>query len=486
MYRSGMDSKNDWKAVDSALRRLAADQSARDHEIGEWLIAAEESEAWKPSGFASIYEYAARLFGWGYQATCERLRVAKALRELVGFAAELKTGKMPWSVVREATRVAVLETEADWLAFARGKTVRVVEAKVARHVKGESPEDKGDPSRVKFRMHLEFSPGQWAVVARRIGELRDGDSTLTDEEAIFLLAQIEEGSGGESAVPAFRIEMRVEPDGTAFMEGAAGEHVEVSAVDAEVAKCDATVWEHVAGGPLKRKRTEIPAATLRALRALSGGRCELCRVRIKPHGHHADLVSEGGGNELSNIIDLCPAHHTRAHEGTLVIEGTRDDGWIFKHADGALYGGVREAAPDTVAVQAFGDAFLALRALGYRESEIRPVLKDLRDFENPTPAAIVKAALAAFHARKYRLDPTPASYVRERRAKYGEFPRGELRNAAARKSGEFPRGESRPAVARKLGKSPRGELPSGPARKSGKFPRGERGPLRSGSSRARP
>lgn len=89
-----MSDQNRWKDVDAALRVLATERCAADFEIGELLLAAEDTEPWLSYGYRSIYEYASRLFGWGYIATCERLRVAKALCELPGFAAELKSGRM--------------------------------------------------------------------------------------------------------------------------------------------------------------------------------------------------------------------------------------------------------------------------------------------------------------------------------------------------------------------------------------------------------
>ena len=42
-------------------------------------------------------------------------------------AAALESGALHWSAVRELTRVAVAETEHDWIAQAVGKTLRQVE-----------------------------------------------------------------------------------------------------------------------------------------------------------------------------------------------------------------------------------------------------------------------------------------------------------------------------------------------------------------------
>src|SRR6185436_19124620 len=62
------------------------------------------------------------------------------------------------------------------------------------------------------------------------------------------------------------------------------------------------------------------------------------------------------------------------HRGQLVVEGRISTGLTFRHADGTVYGnGVR---PRELAM--FEEAFRALRALGFRESEARRGLESVR------------------------------------------------------------------------------------------------------------
>jgi hypothetical protein len=67
------------------------------------------------------------------------------------------------------------------------------------------------------------------------------------------------------------------------------------------------------------------------------------------------------------LITLCGAHHRALHRGALCVERTPASGLTFRHADGSAYG--RVGAP--VAADATSKAFLALRSLGFRESEVR-------------------------------------------------------------------------------------------------------------------
>jgi hypothetical protein len=75
-------------------------------------------------GFGSFNEYIERMFGYAPRSTQEKLRVAEALERLPVIAHALESGSLNWSAVREVTRVAVAETEGQWLEVASGKTVR--------------------------------------------------------------------------------------------------------------------------------------------------------------------------------------------------------------------------------------------------------------------------------------------------------------------------------------------------------------------------
>ena len=81
-----------------------------------------------------------RTFGYAPRIAHERLRVAQALDGLPDLRARLAEGQLNWSAVRELTRVAVPETEADWIEAADGQTVRDVERMVRGRVPGDRPE----------------------------------------------------------------------------------------------------------------------------------------------------------------------------------------------------------------------------------------------------------------------------------------------------------------------------------------------------------
>jgi hypothetical protein len=139
-----LESKVDEAAVvDHALGALAAKSRAHELELARWLLRAEAVAVHRRFGCASLAEYVERRLGLSARELREKLRVARALETLPALAEALRTGAQSWSAVRELTRVATPETEAEWLAFSRGRTVRQLERKVALHQRGDAPRRRG-------------------------------------------------------------------------------------------------------------------------------------------------------------------------------------------------------------------------------------------------------------------------------------------------------------------------------------------------------
>ena len=134
-YGEAAANASNWLQAHEALSRLAKSRALADAEEGRWLLAAFHSAAHVHLGFGSFAESVARLFGYKPRSTYEKLRVAAALEALPALARALEKGELNWSAVRELTRVAVAQTEREWLEVARGKTVHQLEALVA----GKSP-----------------------------------------------------------------------------------------------------------------------------------------------------------------------------------------------------------------------------------------------------------------------------------------------------------------------------------------------------------
>src|ERR1041385_1299674 len=158
--------ESEWVRAHEALSRLARERAAADAEEGRWLLAALRSAAHVHLGYGSFGEYVERLFGYKPRSTQEKLRVAAALEQLPAIAHALETGALNWSAVRELTRVAVAETERDWLDVARGKTVHQLEALVAGKRPGDTPSSHDRPEARRHVLRFEVAPETWRYSVR--------------------------------------------------------------------------------------------------------------------------------------------------------------------------------------------------------------------------------------------------------------------------------------------------------------------------------
>src|SRR5512143_3242276 len=168
------EAQADWQSVDRALRTIARRRAALDADEAHWLREAEALQIWRPLGMVSALDYLERVLGYGPRAAQERLRVARSLGTLPQLTAALAHGGLPYSAVRELTRVATPATEASWVAAAKGKNLRQIEELVADHRPGDRPDDPPDPEARTHAVRFELSAETFAL-------LRQARSVLDDE-----------------------------------------------------------------------------------------------------------------------------------------------------------------------------------------------------------------------------------------------------------------------------------------------------------------
>jgi HAMP domain-containing protein len=180
----------DWKRAHEELVRLAKSRARLDRDEGRWLVVAAREGTHARLGYASFVEYVERLFGYSPRFTLEKLRVAEALEKLPALGRALDEGSLSWSVARELTRVAVPETEGEWLAGAAGRTARDVERLVSGHARGSKPSEAPDPRLRRHVIRLEVSGEAFAAFRDALAKLRrDAGTSLDDDEAVLLLAR---------------------------------------------------------------------------------------------------------------------------------------------------------------------------------------------------------------------------------------------------------------------------------------------------------
>jgi hypothetical protein len=169
----------DWRTVDRALRAIRTRRAALDAEEARWLREAEALEIWRPLGMVSALDYLERVLGYAPRTAQERLRVARALGALPKLTSALADGELPYSAIRELTRVATPATEASWIAASSGRNLRQIEELVADHRPGDRPDDPPDPEAHTHVVRFELSAETFAL-------LRQTRTVLDDEHGKHL------------------------------------------------------------------------------------------------------------------------------------------------------------------------------------------------------------------------------------------------------------------------------------------------------------
>jgi len=337
-----------YREIDRQLRAIAKKRASLDVEEARWLREAEQHQIWRKLGFSTALEYLEDVFGYAPRTAIDRLRVAKELGELPELEAELRNGTLPYSAVRELSRVVTHQTEAAWLARARGKNLRDIEELVAGHKKGDDPQTPKDPSLIKRKLLLELSPHRDALLeqCRRVAQDELG-SPLDNAELIELLCSrfLEEPApaSGKPTRPAHRIVVhRCDDCGRGWQEGR-GRLVPLDATELAFAECDAELVtadsidgerhdgppETEPGAPTVPK--EIPRRIRKLVWTRDQGRCRVpgCRATRNLHIHHVIHRADGGDHDPSWMTLLCSGHHALHHAGLLAITGRAPDQLTF-------------------------------------------------------------------------------------------------------------------------------------------------------------
>ena len=324
------------QTIDLALRTIAKRRSALDAEEARWLREADTAQIWRALGMVSLIDYLERALGYTPRMATERVRVAHALAELPRLAQALADGTLPYSALREVTRVATPRTEAAWRDAAIGKNMREIEELVATRKPGDRPDDPGDPDLRPRTVRFDVSPETYARLreAHAALDAEHGDRLDDDRFVAALCGLALDGvaaTGTESGRAKFQIATTVCERCDQGWQSARGAEIAVGAAAVARARCDA---QHV--GSL---RAEVPARatqdvtpkTRRFVWRRDQGRCVVpgCRSARNLEIHHLIAQSDGGTHDASNLCLLCSAHHAAHHAGSLAISGVAPDRIAF-------------------------------------------------------------------------------------------------------------------------------------------------------------
>jgi hypothetical protein len=319
-----------WRDLDRQLRSVAKRRGALDQEELTLIREAVAVQLWRPLGMTSMREYLERRMGYGPQVAAERLRIAEALEALPAIEEALASGELGYSAVRELTRIATRKTDAAWVKACRGKVVCEIQEMVAEREPGDPPEGEPKPLLRRRRFCADLLPDADALVrqARQLLEAEHGEKLDNDELMRALAARVLEPSaaGDKPQRPRHQIAVTICKACKQGWQNGAGRELPISAIDVEVALCDAQHAGGLDGAPGKLTQN-IPAPTRRFVWRRDHGRCTIpgCRAACFIDVHHLVPREHGGTHEPSKLACLCAGHHRSLHAGHLVIEGTAPD-----------------------------------------------------------------------------------------------------------------------------------------------------------------
>src|SRR3989454_2679712 len=138
-------------ALDGYLRRLARQEAQCRLVLGRLAHRFLKRAGQHTLGFARLGDYARERLGLSAREVQSLAAVAERAASLPATQAAFMRGELSWAQLRLLVGVAAPDTEAEWLARARGRTVRALGALVRAVGGSDDDEDAGEPH-VRFRL----------------------------------------------------------------------------------------------------------------------------------------------------------------------------------------------------------------------------------------------------------------------------------------------------------------------------------------------
>ncbi len=340
-------------AVDLVLRRKER-QAARARLLAAaYLLDLAERQLFRQLGYSSVMHYGTQALGLSPRDVWDRLRVARALRDLPGVAAALREGRLSWSKVREVIRVATPATEQEWIARAGQLSCRELEAAVA--AASPAAEKRAEATRLvcrfvderTVRVTVDLTPEQFAFLDQAIATIGKELGTEDAADALELIARAYLARVGEDRPAlrqqtvvhrcrACRQEWRETSKGRVPAQVSDREPTEVVEVDDPEEEHALERSSHVGTHGGAKQSRYIPRSVVDNVRRRDEGRCQVpgCLNGRWSQLHHVRFFSRGGGQRTRNLLTLCTSHHRQLHDGHLVLRAGDAEGHRFTDSHG--------------------------------------------------------------------------------------------------------------------------------------------------------
>jgi len=284
--------------------RCAADELGQNKRVlAYYLFDMQDRHLYQVSGHGSTVHFAETQLDMEPRRTREYIQLGRALRDLVLLDEAYCDHVIGWSKVIALLPVVQQETQEAWVEYARTHTFKEVREEVFGSKPGYMPGESSGYGlicrKTVFSAKLEDEIYAMLEEARmRFSDSAEG--LMTNEELIADLLRFR--LWGDERVKS---QPESEPNPSAKQTS-------------------------------ERNDEEIPEDVREDVLRRDKHRCCNCDNHLDVAVHHIQFRSEGGSNEPSNLITLCPTCHASVHRQFLKIEGNRESrNVVFSGRDGA-------------------------------------------------------------------------------------------------------------------------------------------------------
>ncbi|MBN1422848.1 MAG: Holliday junction branch migration DNA helicase RuvB [Planctomycetes bacterium] len=310
-----------------------------------YLLDIDRRKLYQSRGFTCTARFAAAMVGIPEKEAREDIRIGRALGRLPLIENAFARGEICWSKVRELTRVAVPETEEEWLALAKRSTSAELQRYVTGRKAGDRPGEGLDTPRTTYRLELTLSVDQHAAFDAALERILEGaKGGMTPAQAVRVMAETYLSLARDGKVEGMKahgqpiyavVYSRCKTCSATWYRDAEGEvpvpkevvdQLEPSAkvLDAEPVRRPGEPAEAIRFGqrgsvPPEERDKPTPPALLQRLRAREGYRCAVCPSKDDLAGHHMESRANGGRTDIREEALLCKKHHGLGHDGKLKL-----------------------------------------------------------------------------------------------------------------------------------------------------------------------
>jgi hypothetical protein len=246
--------------LDAELRRLAGMRARWDELVGHLALLVRSCGLWRDMKFASFGHYCAERLGLCERTVGQRVALERRLYDLPALRAAMRDGRLSYEKARVVASCGDDQTIDAWITRAQGLTC--------------------------------------VALAREVESFDEAQMCARGEVSLRLPARVV--SLLDSALRAAQL--------------ASDRFLQADELLQRVAQHFIDTW-----GPLLRERNTVQKRVL----ARDRGLCQVpgCS-RAALHVHHVSFRSHGGGDEPSNLVGLCAAHHLHGvHGGWVRVSG---------------------------------------------------------------------------------------------------------------------------------------------------------------------